>query len=501
MRLSALAKKNAVSMLMLQVLIVGCGGESGSKASDPVIIPSPTATASSPSSQPTQDPPKKPNVILIIADDLRPEIGAYGRTHAQTPNLDRFAKSAALFENSFVSMAVCAPSRFALLTGLRPDNSGLTSNDKRMDDIKPDIKTMIDDFRSSGYATESIGKVYHHVKDDDNGWSYQFRRKEDFFDKSFDQTSDPSRLVDVTYAQQAKERLRNLSSSKTPFFLAVGFRRPHLPFLAPPEDWEKYANLTLPQALPPQTGAPYWALLTSENYMYDDLSKYSKDQYSPPDFPNDVNRNLTLGYLASVSFVDGLIGDILNYSTSLGLDNNTIVIIWGDNGYKLNDYGYWSKATNLSIDIRVPLMIRAPGYSTPGSRIQGIVEAVDLYPTLAEAADLKFRSDLDGQSLIPLLKSPKTDWKKAAFAQYPRSTSDGPLVGYTLRTKSYRYTAWMLRGKVHSTELYDLDKDPNELFNIADRIDNRPVIDELEKMRLQGSDAVRLELRKRIGVE
>jgi arylsulfatase A-like enzyme len=242
-------------------------------------------------------------------------------------------------------------------------------------------------------------------------------------------------------------------------------------------------------------------LLTYENYLYTDLAPYTKDQYLPPNFPQAVNDNLTIGYLASVSYIDGLVGNLLTHLQNLGLDKNTIVVLWGDNGYKLNDHGYWSKGSNSDLDIRVPLIVRVPGHTQAGSKIAGIVEAVDIYPTLAELAGLPPRSDLEGQSFVKLLDAPATQWKSAAFAQYARATTDGPMYGYTVRTARYRYTAWVTSGqRIFTRELYDHDTDPDELKNVATDAAYAAVVADLEAMRLAGGAPVRAEVRSRLGL-
>ncbi len=312
------------------------------------------------------DASERPNILLISIDDLRPDLGSYGHPVAKTPSLDAFAKSSVLFEKAYSQQAVCGPSRAALLTGLRPSTTGIKTLKQSVSDTVPNITTLNKSFKQSGYETISIGKIYHHANDDLDGWSkapydvsgdfYSDRRRRGIPRLAYEAWESDELLPDAKNVNHALKELERLSQQQQPFFLAVGLHSPHLPFRAPKSDWDKYdpALVPAPQTTTQQVGAPDWAVVAWEIWNYDNLPP------KPGPMPLLEGDQLRHGYLASISFADSLVGQVLEKVSALGLDDNTVVVIWSDHGYKLGDHGGWAKHSTVELDIHIPLMIRFP---------------------------------------------------------------------------------------------------------------------------------------------
>jgi len=444
---------------------------------------------------------QRPNVLLILVDDLRPAIGAYGDPVAVTPNIDKLAANGFKFENAYSNQAVCAPSRFNLLLGSRSSSSGIYGFGQNFRDYYPDAVTLPQYFKQHGYHTESMGKVFHighNTYADEISWSVPhhkelvieyvdpeskkdgFTREEALFSnqsahglprgfawESPDVADDA--YADGRVAQRAVERLRDLKAQPDqPFFLAVGFARPHLPFSVPKKYWDLYdeAGLPLPTRTVRPEGAPPYAV------------KYGTeiDQYVPiPEkvteepFPDSLTRKLIHGYYAGVSYVDSQIGKVLDELASLDLDDNTIVVLWGDHGYMLGDMGMWTKHVNYELANRIPLIISAPGVATPGAQTGQLTETVDIYPTLVELAGLpapEVPQPFDGLSMVPVLRDPETHIRDHAYHCFPR----GGYLGRAIRTDRYRLVEWKKIGDTSESvqyELYDYRNGPAEAKNIA----------------------------------
>ena len=424
-----------------------------------------------------------PNVLFIAVDDLRPFLGAYGHEVAQTPNIDAFAQSGTLFENAFVSIAICAPSRAALMTGLRPETTGIYRLDQPVDEAAPGVGTIGEAFHGAGYTTARIGKIYHHPADRDFAWDYSLdsRNAVPTSGDLVEVFEDENVLNDRMNLEKAKGLLRKMDG---PFFMAVGFRKPHLSFMVPKQDWDAYEGIAIPPSINPtgQRGAPPWALRQMEIHRYNNVDE--RQPFLAPDQAEEARR----GYLAATTWIDRLIGELLDELERQGLAENTIVVLWGDHGFKLGDHGYWAKHSNVDLDIRIPLIVRAPGVTPAGSRADGIVETVDIFPTLAELTGVGMPEELDGASFVSLLRRPSGEGKMAAFAQYPRyagqTDGHGPLMGDTVRTRDYRYTAWIDEdGSIVARELYDLRKDSVEATNLAGQRAYADAEMRLEKIR------------------
>ena len=448
---------------------------------------------------------QRPNILLISIDDLRPDLGSYGHPIAKTPSLDSFAQSGLLFEQAYTQQAICGPSRASLMTGLRPATTGIKRLEQTVSSTVPKVVTLNKIFKKNGYETISIGKIYHDVNDDSDGWSkapydvsYAVRRAREQAGMprpAYESWNSKELLPDAKNVNHALDELERLSQQHNPFFLAVGLHSPHLPFRAPKNDWDKYdpQQIPAPPTTEQQGDAPAWAVVAWEIWRYDNLPP------KPGPMPLLEGNKLRHGYLAAVSFADGLVGKILNKVSNLGLDDNTIVVIWSDHGFKLGDHGGWAKHSTVELDIHIPMMIRVPGMKASGARTAALVETVDIYPTLIDLAGLSEPHVLEGTSMRPLLNKPQQIWKQAVFAQYPRYVKKQPLMGETVRTQRYRYTAWVgeLSGQIVAQELYDHATDPIESRNVANNADYLPELQRHENLRLQGWQEVKMTLQKK----
>lgn len=463
---------------------------------------------------------EKPNVLFIAIDDLRPELGCYGQP-VKSPNIDRLASEGMLFERAYVQMALCMPSRASMLTGRRPDTTGVVNFQVDFREVIPDVVTLPQHFKNHGYYTAAFGKIFH--KDDKASWSlplFKAQGGEDDYHTEFGRkvlewtkadyrkltyvwdlgdgitkTKRPgglpweapdvpdNALRDGQIADAAIERMGQVKDR--PFFLAVGFHKPHVPFIAPKRYFDLYDRDSIEPATNPDPpeGAPKYAV-----YNWNDLRHY----YGIPDvgpLSEEQARDLKWAYYACVSYTDAQVGRVLGELEKLGLRENTIVVLWGDHGYQLGEHGMWDKHTNFETSARNPLIVSAPGFQ-PG-RTKALVESVDIYPTLADLAGLPLDSGLEGHSFVPLLKEPGRRWKTAAFSQYQRvipgygKISRG--MGYTMRTDRWRYTEWRVPGTDFvEYELYDHQSDPDENTNLANDPKHDGVMEQMKQRMKQG---------------
>lgn len=447
---------------------------------------------------------KRPNILFIAVDDLRPELGCYGIDEIHSPNIDRLAGSGVVFDRAYCQLAVCNPSRVSLLTGLRPDSARVWTLDVRFRHTVPDVVTLPQHFKKNGYYTASFGKIFHNPWPDNISWSEPhhwpkksslwskearkrhaaFRRKMRVAGKSepkIKRVRPPAtEIVDIpddehidgAIAVQALDAMRRLAKGDQPFFLAAGFVRPHLPFVVPRKYWELYDRAKIKLASDPvlPKGAPGYAM----NTMYE-LRDYM--DYLETSDPRkgaltwEQQRELKHGYYASVSFIDAQVGRLLDELEKLGLSEETIVVLWGDHGWKLGEHNSWCKQSNYEIDTRVPLLIRAPGVKGNGTKTRSLAELVDLYPTLCELAGVPNAGHPEGDSLVPLLNDPNASVKEAAFSQFRRRAGKRDLMGYAMRTDQTRYVEWIDRHTLKAVghELYDHSVDSREKFNLANQ--------------------------------
>jgi len=446
------------------------------------------------------------NVLFIAVDDLRPEFGCYGHPVVKSPNLDRLAARGVRFDRAYCQQAVCSPSRSSILTGRRPDTTKVYDLVTHFRKAIPDVVTLPQLFKQGGYHTQAIGKLYHPGYDDEPSWSvpHQGPKKPNFGPdgvKKLAEAKEVARaagadvarvrglpweapdladteLADGSIADQAVAALEKLAADKKRFFLAAGFLKPHLPFVAPKKYWDLYAAKDVePRDYPePPKDVPPFALQNSgELRAYLGMpanGALSKEQA----------RNMIHGYYACVSYLDAQVGRLLDTLDRLKLADSTVVVLWGDHGWHLGDHGMWCKHSNYEKATRVPLLVAVPGLKTAGQGTMALVEFVDVYPTLAEVCGLKAPDECEGTSFVPVLKDVKVAWKKAAFSQYPRPVPNvGRVMGYAVRTERYRLVAWENADKSFAKyELYDYQADPDEKENHAGQAEYAERLRELQ---------------------
>ncbi len=484
----------------------------------------------------------KPNILFIAIDDLKPILGCYGDKMIKTPNIDRIAKNGTVFFANYCQQAVCGPTRASIMTGRRPDYTKIWDLKTKMRDMNPDILSIPQYFISQGYSTQGIGKVYDiRCVDkyfDKPSWSIPYYQT----DKSLysKQTGEPANnyyqnpatkelakkalqeanakglkgeaattdalikvkpsvesvdvpddaYADGVHAKMAKSILIGLSKKNEPFFLAVGFSKPHLPFVSPKKYWDLYDREKMPLApfqQPTENAVPIAYHNAGELRAYSDIDPINSYTDQKPGLSLSVEKQKELihGYYAAISYTDAQLGIVLNTLDSLGLTNNTIIVLWGDHGWHLGDHNLWCKHSNFENAARAPLIISAPGLAS--STVKSPTEFVDIFPTLCDLANVKIPANLDGKSLVPAMKKPLTVIKEYSVSQYPRSGAvseserlgyaDAEFMGYSLRTTQYRYTIWMKsrwrssqvfnKNLLIGAELYDYQKDPLEKVNVV----------------------------------
>ena len=445
---------------------------------------------------------QKMNVLFISVDDINNDLGVYGHPQVKSPNIDRLAKEGVTFEKAYCQMPWCSPSRSSMLTGLRPNRTKVMDLQYHFRQHLPDVVTLPQLFKNNGYHVARVGKIYHYGNpgdigtnslDDRASWSERINPagldKTDLEPELINYTPQNNGLgaamayfadakgsdAEHTDGKVADEAIKLLKENKNkPFFIAAGFYRPHTPWIAPKKYFDFYdiKDISLP-----------------------DISEETKSQYPKAAFNNygkwpylgltaDQAKECKLSYYASISFLDVQIGRLLDALKKEGLDKNTIVVFWSDHGYHLGEHGLWMKQTLFEESARVPLIISIPGNKNQGKFCKKIVELVDIYPTLADLADLKAPFDLDGVSLVPLLKKPANKWTRPAYTQINRA--DVP--GHSVRTDKWRYSEWAF-GK-EGMELYDESTDPKELKNLAYDPQYAPIVSKmkllLQKMHTPG---------------
>lgn len=481
---------------------------------------------------------QKSNILFIAVDDFKPIAGCYGNTQIKTPNIDRLAKMGTVFMSNYCQQAVCGPTRASLMTGKRPDYTKIWDLKTQMRDMNPNIITLPQYLISQGYATSGVGKIFHPssalkrvdpvswsvpyilepVSDYANGLGkpgnnqYQSSVTKALFDKkvvkpknedtddenptstkgpSFENIDVPDHAyTDGVDALLAKKQLIKFSKSKQSYFMAVGFHKPHLPFVAPKKYWDLYKAEDMPLAIfqdHSKNGVEIAYHRSGELRNYIDIPEfatYNEEGGLHVNIEKNKQKALIHGYYAAVSFMDAQVGVLLKTLDSLGTLNNTIIVLWGDHGWHLGDHDLWEKHTNFEQATRAPLIIAAPGIK-PG-KTSSLSEHVDIFPTICDLAGTSVPSFLDGKSLKPLMVNNKAKVKEFSVSQYPRKLkkeeqkrlgyTTNKLMGYALRTEKYRYVLWMndytskepfSNKKVYASELYDYDKDPLEKENVV----------------------------------
>jgi len=443
----------------------------------------------------TATPARKPNVLFIAVDDMNNDLACYGHPFVKSPNIDRLAARGVRFDKAYCQMPWCSPSRASLMTGLRPDTTRVMDLNYDFREGLPKVVTLPQAFRQAGYYAARVGKIYHYGNPGDIGTSglddpasWQEVVNPAGRDKTTLERdilimkptkglgSSMSLLADKvgkdeehTDGKVATEAIKLLEANKDrPFFLAVGFYKPHCPWVAPQKWFDMYQLKD--EVLPPITPAwkatvPAAALGSTSPWPYKGVT------------PEEA-RQCRLAYHATISFVDAQIGRVVEALDRLGLADNTIIVFWSDHGYHLGEHGLWMKQSCYEESTRVPLIIVPPkGQGVVGKVSPRTVELVDLYPTLTDLAGVAAPAGLQGVSLRPLLADPAATWKRPAHSQVIRGGING-IQGYSIRTERWRYTEW--EGGTRGVELYDHDADPQELKNLADDPAQAGVVAELK---------------------
>lgn len=505
---------------------------------------------------------EKMNVLFIAVDDLKPILGCYGNKLIKTPNIDRLASRGTVFLSNYCQQAVSGPTRASLMTGMRPDYTRVWDLKTKMRDMNPDIVTLPQYLKENGYTTAGIGKIYDprcvDTDLDKPSWSIPFHKNADqyysvsigmpqfgyqlpetktrmklYMEYLLEKGVDPKDLRDSVMLQIkpsvecvevpdnaysdganalfASKLLEDLNKKKEPFFFAVGFTKPHLPFISPKKYWDLYNREEMPLAAYTQVAenSPEIAYHTAaELRAYSDIPPLISFTDQRPGIEMDIRKQKELihGYYAAISYMDAQVGVLLNALDSLNLTENTIVVLWGDHGWHLGDHNLWCKHTNFEQATHAPLLISYPGFTANVSKSP--TEFIDIFPTLCELNGLAVPSHLQGKSLKPVMKNPSKRVKEFAVSQYPRSViqqetnrlgySEGKYMGYSLRTERYRYTVWM-KNNYRSTqqfnpeliiaaELYDYLKNPDETRNL---IEDKKYSQEVQKLNSWFKEFVR----------
>ncbi len=436
------------------------------------------------------------NVLFIIVDDLRPLLGCYGHPEIHTPNIDALAQRGTLFNRAYCQYPLCSPSRTSMITGLRPETTGVLDNSMDFRDRLPNVVTLPQHFKTHGYHTQSVGRVFHlpTLQDDENSWSAPSWRPTW---RPFDIQTTPSwqaldveddELRDGKTAKRAVQVLEQIKEQQ--FFLTVGFYKPHLPLKAPQKYFELYntQDFDLPASSMPPEDAPARALTNwSAIRNYQDLSSGTAP------LSDAKTLELIRAYAASTSYIDAQIGRVFAQLDRLGLTENTVIVFCGDHGHHLGEHGIWGKQTLFEVSLSSPLVVSVPQQQP--TETDAFAELVDIYPTMCEACHIPTPPQLEGSSLMPVIEQPTRPWKTAVFSQFG-GTAYG---GISMRTEKYRYTEWGQNGS-RGVKLYDYDADPDETVNIAGLPENAELVTHFSERLHAGWQAALPEVQQLIRV-
>jgi len=425
---------------------------------------------------------QRPNILFIAIDDMKPMTGCYGDKMALTPNIDKLAERSTVFLNNQCNWSVCGPSRVSLMTSLMPDTTGVTGF-KKMRAVLPDVLTLPAHLKANGYVTTGVGKIFDHrtvdSKYDARSWSIPFdgmkssglkmkgpKKAAAIFEGTMEENKD------YLVAQAGIKLLGELSKQDKPFFLGVGFHKPHLPLIAPKKYWDLYKRDQFKIHPFQQHGKDAYPKTFEKP---DELSKYTKTPQA--ETPEAQQKEIIHGYYACVSFIDDLVGDVISELETLGIADNTIIVLWGDHGFHLGDHGLWAKHTNIEQAARSPLIIYAPKVNKKGQKTESPSQFLDVFPTLCELTGSEIPKQLQGKSLVPILKSADASVHNGVITQQGAGS-------YAYRTKRYRYIEWYNKtGKLLAQNLYDYQNDPQEKVNIAADPANAELVKQIaEKM-------------------
>ncbi len=482
----------------------------------------------------------KKNILFIAIDDMKPILGAYGDNFAISPNIDRLAEQGVVFNNNHCQYAVCGPSRASLLSGQRPDQTKIIDLKTLIRDKRPNVTTLPQYFRENGYNTYGIGKIFDprsvDGKQDEKSWTkytlmnqlvfhegynapilgyYQkpenlkkfaelrkvaeskgLRGKqiEKYFRKHYKLAWENANVPDDAYEDGAIlnggiKLLKEASKQDKPFFLAVGFKRPHLPFNAPTKYWDMYDEEKVPLSLNQEKSEDGFDLAYQPSW---ELSSYKVPGYNYKEIdgviriPQKIQQTLIHGYYAATTYVDAQVGKLMAELKKEGLDKNTIVILWGDHGWHLGDHSMWNKHTDFEQATRSPMIIYDPSIAKK-IIVNSPTEFVDIYPTLCDLAGISSPNNLSGVSLRPLINGKKDRVKEYAISEITR----GKVIGYTLRNDRYRYTAWVTNNPINvkkldeknliGEELYDYKIDPLERKSYINDSEYKTILSKMRK--------------------
>ncbi|MAJ97854.1 MAG: iduronate-2-sulfatase [Flavobacteriales bacterium] len=431
---------------------------------------------------------EKMNVLFIIADDLNCDLGSYGNSVVKTPNIDRLAEMGVLFENAHNQYPLCGPSRASFMTGMYTNQTKITENNMNLRNSVPDVITLGQRFRQQGYQSVRIGKVFHY----DNPSAIGTSGNDDIY--SWDQTVNPygrdkieeykintlkprryggtlswlaadgkdEEQTDGIGASEAIKKLDDFAMNNTPFFLTVGFFRPHTPFVAPKKYFDLYDREKIEI---PKISSDYLATLPEP------AVKSIRAKKNQLNLEKELAQEIKEAYYSTISFVDAQVGRLLDHLKSSGLDKNTIVVFTSDHGYHMGEHGHWQKQTLFDNATRIPLIISFPNMKNKGGISKSPVELIDLYPTLMDLTGINIPEHVVGKSLEPLMKNLKASVRGSALTRWRK--------GYSIKTKRFRLTKWGSNGEL-GYELYDHKNDKKELINLARNQDYNEIMDSLK---------------------
>lgn len=450
---------------------------------------------------------EKRNVLFIASDDMRPQLGCYGDSVVKSPHLDALAKRGMVFRQSYVQQALCSPSRISMLSGRHPSTTGIFEIGRTLRTTMPDITTLPQHFKNHGYHTRSLGKVYHVGIDDDASWTIPaWHSKQPRYSAATQEAvaqyvadlkasgrelptkgagsrmaavppfeavdCDDDYLLDGDTAKNAIAQLReHAQNPQRPFFLAVGFANPHVPWIAPKKYFDLYDPATLPLAknefLP--KGAPSFAATSGQDFRW-----YAGVPQG--ELPEPYKRQCLQGYLAAISYVDALVGRLMAALDETGLAQNTVVVFWSDHGYYMGEHTWWgAKHNNYEGATRNALIIATPHQKTAGQSTNALAQSVDLAPTLTELCGLPVHGGFEGRSLKRVLDDSSATVNEAAFSWYPKSG----YLGVAMRTDRWRFVEWTKPGEEPVWELYDAQADPQNDLNVATRPEHAALLTSL----------------------
>lgn len=464
-------KKNAAIAAIAALTFSCSGGEEANEAREPL------------------------NVLFIPVDDLRYQANVFGQEEMITPNLDQLAKDGVAFNRAYCNVPVCGASRASLMSGVRPTPDRFVNFYASKDEDFPHKPSIAKWFKDHGYTTVSMGKVYHHQHDDLDAWSKEpwdhqaqigigwqsYITEESRIIIEGNRTEEhPNRVIgpaweaadvpdngypDGLLAERAIEQLKVFAETGEPFFLGVGFTKPHLPFNAPQKYWDMYDVDDLVLA-----DNPFKPLNAPDAAMHEWGELRGMYHGIPQEGPvcKETEINLVHGYYACVTYIDFQVGKLMQALEETGLADNTIVILWGDHGFHLGEHGLWAKHCNFDRVLAAPLIVKSPDIE--GHITETLVEFIDIYPSLVELAGLPMPDHLDGKSFVPSMKDPEVEHKEAIFSRY--------INGESVKTDQFLYTEWVNEdGYIYARMLYDNHNDPAENVNISEEPEYADVVE------------------------